>query len=80
MKDLVIGRKYDKDGEERTQWVKIGVMMDGTAEKSPFLLLDPGVNLAAYMTPGKDRVLVSVFNQKKKKDDFDQRPDHEGEF
>jgi len=36
-----------------------------------------GVNLAAYMTSGKDRVLVSIFDKKPKKDEHDQRPDRE---
>ncbi|EGP07346.1 hypothetical protein CSIRO_3078 [Bradyrhizobiaceae bacterium SG-6C] len=79
MKDLMIaaGKYKNADGEEKTRYVKLGVMMEGTAEKSPYLLLDPGVNLAAYMQPGKDRVLVSVFDQRKKKDPLDQRPDED---
>lgn len=66
-KDLVIAkRKYTtKDGEEKTEWLKVGVMMDATEEKRAYILLDAGVNLAAYKQDGKNSVLVSIFEQKK---------------
>lgn len=67
-KDLCIAkRKYqDRDGNEKTEWLKVGVMFDATSEKSAYILLDAGVNLAAYKQPDRGSVLVSIFEQKKK--------------
>lgn len=67
-KDLCIAkRKYqDRDGNEKTEWLKVGVMFDATADKSAYILLDAGVNLAAYKKPDRGSVLVSLFQQKDK--------------
>lgn len=67
-KDLVIAkRKYtDKDGQEKTEWLTVGVMMEATADKRAYILLDAGVNLAAYKQEGKGSVLVSIFERKPK--------------
>lgn len=56
---IKIGSYTNNQGEQKNRYQNIGVILSG--EDGPFALLDPGVNLAAYMTPGKDRVLVSLF-------------------
>lgn len=77
MKELKIaaGKYKNAEGEEKTRYINLGVMMEG--ENGPYLLVDPGINLAAYMQPGKDRVIVSIFDKRPKKDPLDQRPDGE---
>jgi len=61
--DIVIkGGEYQVNGETKARWVNLGAVMQG--DNGPFILLDPGVNLAAYMEPGKDRVIASLFEPK----------------
>ena len=59
--DIVLsaGSYTNGQGEEKKRWVNVGVVMQG--EDGFFALLDPGVNLAAYKEPGKDRVIASLF-------------------
>jgi hypothetical protein len=70
---------YMKDGQEKGEYTRVGVMMDG--DNGPYLLLDPCVNLAGCLTKqnmmnhksGKqvrDSLLVSVFED----DNQHQRP------
>ena len=63
--DIVIsaGSYTNAQGEEKKRWVNVGVVMQG--DDGFFALLDPGVNLAAYKEPGKDRVIASLFEPKK---------------
>jgi len=59
--DIVLsaGSYTNGQGEEKKRWVNAGVIMQG--DDGFFALLDPGVNLAAYKEPGKDRVIASLF-------------------
>ena len=59
--DIVVsgGSYTNGQGEEKKRWVNVGVVMQG--DDGFFALLDPGVNLAAYKEPGKDRVIASLF-------------------
>lgn len=61
---------YIKDGQEKGEYLRLGVMMDG--DNGPYLLLDPCVNLAGCLIKqnmmnhkgGKqvrDSLMVSVF-------------------
>jgi len=70
---------YIKDGQEKGEYTRLGVMMDG--DNGPYLLLDPCVNLAGCLTKqnmmnhgkgGKPRssLMVSVFEE----DGQQQRP------
>lgn len=70
---------YTKDGQEKGEYTRLGVMMDG--DNGPYLLLDPCVNLAGCLTKqnfmnkknGKqirDSLMVSVFED----DSQQQRP------
>ena len=59
---IAAGKYTNKNGEEKTRWISIGVMMENG--KGPYLLLEPHINLAAFKEPGKERIIVSVFDQK----------------
>ncbi len=61
MKKLMIknGSYTTKDGEVKNRYQNIGVIMSG--DKGEFMLLDPTVNLAGFDRQGKDRVMVSIF-------------------
>lgn len=60
MKDLCVRETYQKNGEEKTAWNRIGVLIEGKEGKSYIKL---------FHMPG---VLVSIFDQKPKgtKDDW----------
>jgi len=53
MKDLCIRESYQKDGEEKVSWNKIGILFESKGKEYVKL----------YHLPG---VLVSVFEQKEK--------------
>ena len=55
MKDLCIRESYEKDGETKVSWNKIGVLIDSKDKQYIKLFHIPGV-------------LISVFEQKKKED------------
>lgn len=49
MKDIVaVTGEYQKDGQTKAEWTKIGVMGEG--QNGPYLLLDPAVNLSGVLT------------------------------
>jgi len=63
---------YEKDGETKGEYVRVGVMLSGN-NGGEFMLLDPTINLAGCLTkqnmmnhkngkPIRDRLLVSVFD------------------
>ena len=54
MKDLCIRESYEKNGETKVNWNKIGVLIDGKEGKQYIKL---------FHIPGQ---LISVFDQKKK--------------
>ncbi len=62
--DIVIkaGEYQDREGNQKSRWVNIGAVMKN--DKGAYLLLDPGINLAAYMQEGRDRVIASLFEAK----------------
>jgi hypothetical protein len=53
MKDLCIRETYQKNGEEKTSWNKIGILFEANDKQYVKLFHIPGV-------------LISVFEQKKK--------------
>ena len=53
------GEYQNAQGETKARWVNLGAMMEG--QNGPYLLLNPGVNLAAYMEDGRDMVIASLF-------------------
>ena len=70
-KIMIANGKYTgKDGQEKTQWVKVGVI--GTSQNGKdYVLLDPTVNLAGFQREmGKDMLMCSVF------EDQPQAPQH----
>ena len=61
---MIANGKYVKDGQEKTSWKEVGVIMTSQAGKE-FVLLDPTVNLAGFpREEGKDRVIASIFDDK----------------
>jgi len=68
-KDIVVGvEKYTKDGQEKTKYLKIGVILSNA--NGEYALLDPTVNLAGVMlkqrlmNPQKagSSVIASIFD------------------
>ena len=53
MKDLCIRESYEKDGQQKTSWNKIGILFEANDKQYVKLFHIPGV-------------LISVFEQKKK--------------
>ena len=62
--DLVIKNgEYQKDGETKTKWQNVGVVMEG--EKGMFILLDRTFNPAGLPNPeNRNNVLISMFSKK----------------
>ena len=58
---MIANGKYTKDGQEKTNWVKVGVI--GTSQNGKeYVLLDPTVNLAGFEREvGKDMLMASIF-------------------
>ena len=69
MKRIMIANgKYVKDGQEKSKWVEVGVIMT-SQNGNEFVLLDPTVNLAGFpREAGKDKLIASIF------DDANQQP------
>lgn len=65
---------YEKDGETRNRYMNIGVVLEG--DDGMFMLLDPAFNPAGV--PRKeDRVLVSMFEPRKKESQADRQRDYD---
>ena len=65
---IASGKYTAKDGQEKTSWVEVGVIMTSQAGKE-FVLLDPCINLAGFpREAGKDKLIASIF------DDANQQP------
>lgn len=62
----VVASKYTtKDGQEKTRWLTVGHLHEGT--KGQYITLDPTINLAAIpRKEGDDRVYVNLFDPKPK--------------
>jgi hypothetical protein len=61
---------YQKDGETKTSWENIGVMMQG--DNGPFLLLDPVFNLAGFPRHEGKRMLIASLFKNNKSDEPDE--------
>jgi len=64
MKKLAVANgTYQKDGQEKTRWVNIGII-NTTNEGKEYMLIDPTINFAAFpRQEGKDMVMVGVFEE-----------------
>ena len=59
---MIANGKYMKDGQEKSKWVEVGVIMT-SAKGGEFCLLDPTVNLAGFpREAGKDKLIASIFD------------------
>lgn len=57
----VANGNYTKDGQEKTRWVNVGVIMEKNGKE--FALIDPTINFAAFpREQGKDMVMVGIFD------------------
>jgi hypothetical protein len=56
------GNYIDRDGNQKANWVKVGVI--GTsANGKEYVLLDPTINLAGFTRdPGKDMLMCTVYD------------------
>ncbi|MBQ6664139.1 MAG: hypothetical protein IJM68_00985 [Synergistaceae bacterium] len=64
--DLCVGtRKYTKDGQDKTMWENIGVII--SSDKSPYMMLKAHFNPAGITRKdGSESILVSLFKPKSK--------------
>ena len=61
---VVVGKYQDQNGTTKNRYHNIGVVLQGD-DGGFYALIDPMVNLAAVpRDPGKDRVMVSLFEPK----------------
>ena len=57
----VANGQYEKDGQTKTRWVNVGVILEKDGKE--FCLIDPTINFAAFpREQGKDMVMVGVFD------------------
>ena len=57
----VANGQYEKDGQMKTRWVNVGVILNKDGKE--FCLIDPTINFAAFpREQGKDMVMVGVFD------------------
>ena len=57
----VANGSYIKDGQEKTRWVNVGVILEKNSKE--FMLIDPTINFAAFpREQGKDMVMVGIFD------------------
>jgi len=70
MKKIMVknGTYKNRDGDEKTSWKEIGVIMTSQDGKE-FCLLDPTVCLGGFQREaGKDKLIASIFEDKHKTD------------
>ena len=63
MKKLAVANgQYEKDGQQKTRWVNVGVI--GVAQNGKeYMLIDPTINFAGFpREQGKDMVMVGIFD------------------
>jgi len=63
MKKLAVANgSYEKDGQQKTRWVNVGVI--GVSQNGKeYMLIDPTINFAAFpREEGKDMVMVGIFD------------------
>lgn len=57
----VANGQYVKDGQTKTRWVSVGVILEKDGKE--FMLIDPTVNFAGFpREQGKDMVMVGIFD------------------
>lgn len=54
----------DQNGQQKTKWIEVGVLMQRTEDKKLSIVLDAGINLAAFTDGGQNprSVWVNVFD------------------
>lgn len=58
---VITGKYTDNNGQQKNRYQNIGVVIQGD-DGGHYMLIDPLINLAAiHRDPGKDRVMVSMF-------------------
>ncbi len=63
---IASGSYTTQDGQQKTTWKEVGVIMTSQSGKE-FCLLDPTVNLSGFpREPGKDMIIASIFEDKPK--------------
>ena len=63
------GNYIGQDGQQKTNWVKVGVIGQ-SANGKEYVLLDPTVNLAAFhRDEGKDMVMCTVYDDSQQQND-----------
>ncbi len=63
---IASGSYTTQDGQQKTTWKEVGVIMTSQTGKE-FCLLDPTVNLSGFpREPGKDMIIASIFEDKPK--------------
>lgn len=87
MKKLMIkvGEYTDKDGKNKWEYVKLGVLMSGN--NGEYILIDPTVNLAGVLIKQrllspktKDMVMVSIFDDQPRQQATSQAQPQGGDF
>ena len=64
MKKLAVANgTYQKDGQEKTRWVNIGII-NTKSDGKEYMLLDPTINLAGFQREaGRDMLMVGIFEE-----------------
>lgn len=67
MKKIMIanGTYKTREGQDKTNWVKLG-MIGVSQNGKEYVLLDPTINLAAFKEQGKDMIMCSVFEDQQR--------------
>ena len=74
---IAAGSYTTQDGQTKTIWKELGVIMTSQAGKE-FALLDPTVNLSGFpREQGKDMIIASIFEDKPKEQGY-QQPQQQG--
>lgn len=80
----VANGNYMKEGQEKTRWVNVGVIMEKNGKE--FALIDPTINFAAFpREQGRDMVMVGMFeeqqnnqpNSRPQENGYQQQPTYE---
>jgi len=75
----VANGSYMKDGQEKTRWVNVGVILEKNGKE--FALIDPTINFAAFpREQGKDMVMVGVFEENNQQQPQQQAPRGQPEY
>ena len=70
---IAAGSYTTQDGQAKTVWKEVGIIMTSQAGKE-FALLDPCINLAGFpREPGKDMIIASIFEDKPKEQGYQQQ-------